>query len=542
MKMAAYAFPSEPLVILSQPDSQYVNEEDTAIFSAELFGGGNVYYQWFKNGAALPNETNNTLVIQEAHLANEGMYSFTASNSVNSVSSSSPGQLAVLPDKIPPRLVAAYFTNDLNTVIVQFSEAVDESSATNISAYALSPTVTVISAVLENRSTVRLTISGADSQFGYSIAVTGVRDRADARNPIAAGSSMRVLVTPIPGNSMLAAQTVFLIVMENHDWSTILGNPNCPYINNVLLPAASYANRFYTANDLHPSEPNYIWMEAGTNFGILSDADPSLNHISSTNHLTTLLRNAGIAWKTYQENIPGNTCPVTSQYPYGVWHDPFVYFDDITSDFSYCTNHIRPFTELASDLANNTVARYNFITPNLTNDMHDYASGSFSTEGQGDYWLSLQMPTILNSAAYSNNGAVFITWDEGSPAGPIGMIVLSPLARGGGYSNSIHYNHSSLLRTMQEIFRVRPLLGAAANANTLADLFKSLSISAIRTNGEFALRIENPLAGKTYYVQASSDLQGWTSISTNVAGGPMTVSDPAAPGSSQRFYRVLQAQ
>src|SRR5204862_2602041 len=83
---------------------------------------------------------------------------------------------------------------------------------------------------------------------------------------------------------------------------------------------------------------------------------------------------------------------------------------------------------------------------------------------------------ILNSQAYSNNGAVFIAWDEaGSGDGPIGMILLSPLAKGGGYSNSVHYTHSSTLRTLQEIFNVGPLLGDAANATNLSDLFNFAS-------------------------------------------------------------------
>ena len=38
--------------------------------------------------------------------------------------------------------------------------------------------------------------------------------------------------------------------------------------------------------------------------------------------------------------------------------------------------------------------------------------------------------------------------------GPIGLIVLSRDAKGGGYSNTIHYTHSSTLRTVQEIFGV----------------------------------------------------------------------------------------
>src|SRR5437667_11926742 len=64
-------------------------------------------------------------------------------------------------------------------------------------------------------------------------------------------------------------------------------------------------------------------------------------------------------------------------------------------------------------------------------------------------------------------------WDEGdSGGGPIGMIVLSPKGKGGGYSNTIAYDHSSTLRTVQEIFGVTPL-GRAATATDLRDLFVS---------------------------------------------------------------------
>ena len=57
--------------------------------------------------------------------------------------------------------------------------------------------------------------------------------------------------------------------------------------------------------------------------------------------------------------------------------------------------------------------------------------------------------------------------------GPIGLIVLSPDAKGGGYSNTLHYTHSSLLRSLQEIFGVGPFLGDAAHATDLSDLFKT---------------------------------------------------------------------
>ncbi len=65
-------------------------------------------------------------------------------------------------------------------------------------------------------------------------------------------------------------------------------------------------------------------------------------------------------------------------------------------------------------------------------------------------------------------------WDEGASGdGPIGMIVVSPKAKGGGYANTIAYDHSSTLRTIEEIFGVTPMLGDAANATDLSDLFVS---------------------------------------------------------------------
>jgi hypothetical protein len=271
-------------------------------------------------------------------------------------------------------------------------------------------------------------------------------------------------------------RTVFIIAMENRNWSTIVDNPAAPYINQTLLPVASYATQYYNPPGIHPSEPNYIWLEAGTNFGIANDLDPAANHQSSTNHLVTLLNAAGITWKSYQEDISGTVCPLVTQGLYAPKHNPMIFFDDVTNtndaNSAYCIAHIRPYTELETDLTNDTVARYNFITPNLCNDMHDSCAPLNNRLAQGDAWLSTEVPKILQSAAYQNDGVLFITWDEGAGGdGPIGMIVLSSHAKGGGYSNSIHYTHSSTLRTLQEIFGVTPFLGDATNATDLSDLF-----------------------------------------------------------------------
>lgn len=273
-------------------------------------------------------------------------------------------------------------------------------------------------------------------------------------------------------------RTVWLIILENRNWPEIKGSKDAPYINHTLLPMASYAEQYFNPPGMHPSLPNYLWLEAGTNFGILDDDPPRVRSQSTREHLVTLLNRQGITWKAYQEAISGRRCPLADSYPYGVRHNPFVYFDDVTGNRNprsrYCIAHIRPFKELARDLKADHVAQYNFITPNVCNDMHDRCRPIRNEIAQGDRWLAHNLPPILRSRAYRQGGAVFITWDEASLAdGPIGMIVLSPFAKGKGYASSLHYTHGSTLRTIQEIFGVTPLLGDANRQLDLRDMFST---------------------------------------------------------------------
>jgi phospholipase C len=169
-----------------------------------------------------------------------------------------------------------------------------------------------------------------------------------------------------------------------------------------------------------------------------------------------------------------------------------VYFDDVTNNNSasapICIAHVRQYSELASDLQNGTVPSYSFITPNLCNDMHDDCMGGFfDTDhmvAQGDTWLKSNLPPILNSSVYQQHGAVFIIWDESttsftcpsfSPDCPVGMIILSPFVKSAGFHQGGRFDHSSTLKTIQEIFGVTPLLRAAgaSGTNDLSSFFKA---------------------------------------------------------------------
>jgi len=454
-----------PPSITTQPANQTVTLGQTATFTVVATGAALLSYQWQKNGAAISGATSASYTTLATTSADNGaQFVVVVSNSAGSVTSNA-ATLTVTASAVSPSIT----TQPANQTVTAGQTATFTVVATGTSplSYQWQKNGTAISGATSASYTTPATTSsdnGAQFVVGVSNVAGNVTSTAATLTVNAAGSG--------------AIKTVFLILEENHNWSTFKGSTSAPYINNTLLTAFAHAEQYYNPPGIHPSEPNYLWLEAGTNFAITNDSDPFSNHQSTTNHLVTFLKNANISWKSYQEDISGTTCPLTAVNNYAPKHNPFVFFDDVTNTndpaSAYCIAHVRPFTELATDLTNNTVASYNFITPNLCNDGHDSCSPLSDPVAQTDTWLSQNLPAIMNSTAYKAGGvAIFITWDEGEGGdGPIGMIVISPNAKP-GYSNTIHYDHSSTLRTMEEIFHVTPLLGGAASATDLSDLFVS---------------------------------------------------------------------
>ncbi len=250
--------------------------------------------------------------------------------------------------------------------------------------------------------------------------------------------------------------TVFTIVMENRSYGDIIGSSHAPYINE--LAAANAIAAGYHDSYVHPSEPNYIWMVAGENFGILNDKDPRpANTIESDSHLADQIERAGLTWKSYQESM-GSPCGLQSHGSYAVKHNPFVYFSNINgwdgSTFqpsTRCDEHIVDYSELDADLASGNVPAYAFITPNLDNDMHN---GSIE---DGDRWLRRELPKIFESEAFRGGGVLFLLWDEGSRGrdNPP-FIAISPNAKP-GFVSETDYDTSSYLKTVQTILGLEAL-------------------------------------------------------------------------------------
>src|SRR4029077_10755978 len=118
---------------------------------------------------------------------------------------------------------------------------------------------------------------------------------------------------------------VFVIAMENHNWTQpnpasnpqqIFMNPAAPFINSLvngtsgISSQVSYATNYQAAMlGLHPSEPNYVWAEAGQAFNTLGTDDAPYHanctddtNIHSDQHLTAFLTKRHKTWRSYQED------------------------------------------------------------------------------------------------------------------------------------------------------------------------------------------------------------------------------------------------
>lgn len=75
---------------------------------------------------------------------------------------------------------------------------------------------------------------------------------------------------------------VFVIMMENHAYAQVVGNPNMPFTNNYLKQVNSATNYFAVG---HPSLTNYLEVVGGSNFGVRTDNAPDWHNNSCTPNL-----------------------------------------------------------------------------------------------------------------------------------------------------------------------------------------------------------------------------------------------------------------
>jgi phosphatidylinositol-3-phosphatase len=249
---------------------------------------------------------------------------------------------------------------------------------------------------------------------------------------------------------------VAVIVMENEEFSNIIGSSATPYINRLASRYALARSMFAIS---HPSLPNYLALTGGSTFGITSDCtDCSVG----TPGLGGQLLAAHVSWKAYMEDLPRPCFAGSDTGEYAKKHDPFIYYRPIASHPASCA-HVVPLTQLGTDERAHLLPRFVWITPNLCHDMHDCSPAT------GDRFLSHLVPALL--AALGPRGVLFLTWDEGTSnqgccrlasGGHVATIVAGPGARAGAQLRT-PTDHYSTLQAVEDLLGLTRLRGAACS-------------------------------------------------------------------------------
>jgi phosphatidylinositol-3-phosphatase len=255
---------------------------------------------------------------------------------------------------------------------------------------------------------------------------------------------------------------VIVVVEENTDYSSVIGNSSMPYLNGLAQQYA-LATKYYAVT--HPSIGNYFMMTVGK---IITNNDSYSTVVSDDNIIRRLIA-AGKTWKSYAEDLPSVGYTGGDVGNYARKHNVIALLSDVVND-SMQRKNLVPFSQFAGDLAAGTLPAYSFVAPNLCNDAHDCSLAT------ADQWLQTNIDPLVNSAAFQRDGLLVIVFDEAGSdntngGGQVPCVIVSPKAKR-GYQGTGVYEHQSLLRLTAEALGVTPP-NAAATAPDMGEFFQT---------------------------------------------------------------------
>jgi phospholipase C len=275
---------------------------------------------------------------------------------------------------------------------------------------------------------------------------------------------------------------VFFIVEENRSFGQIIGNPDAPTFNQLATKYSLATSYFGTS---HPSEPNYVAMVGGSDFGIRNDGSYLTNRVDAPS-LATQLEAHGLSWKSYSQSLPfagftGTCYPCNSTDPsslYASKHNGFLNFAGVQDNPAEMQKTV-PIEQLTADLANNTAPTFSLIVPDQCHDMHGTTSCPDATTNVrvADAYAADLVNQIMSSAAWRDGlNAIVLTWDEGSgsagccdanPGG--GQIYTSVITNYGprGLTYTTPSNHYSMLASLQQMWHLGCLQHTCDTANVV---------------------------------------------------------------------------
>lgn len=269
-------------------------------------------------------------------------------------------------------------------------------------------------------------------------------------------------------------QHVVIVVLENTNYSDVVGSASMPYLNGLIGQGAVAANYYANA---HPSIGNYFVLTSGLDY----TNDDSFQGVVDIDNVVRELNAAGKSWKAYAENLPSSGYLGGDAFPYFRHHNPFVYFSDVQPPATAAAN-IVPYSQINTDLANDQLPAYSFIIPNAWDDAHS-CPGETSSKcalsvrlSTADQWLSNNLPAILNNSGFQQSGLLVVTFDESrndntNGGGKVFTLLLGTKVKG-GYVGTGTYDHRSLLDLSMTVLGVTANINGADGASQMTEFFQ----------------------------------------------------------------------
>lgn len=233
---------------------------------------------------------------------------------------------------------------------------------------------------------------------------------------------------------------VVILVMENHAYNEIIGNPNAPYINLLATTGVNFTQSYAVT---HPSEPNYLAMFSGSTQGVSGDPCP-LSFPGVANIASQLLA-VGLTFVGYSEGLPaaGSTDCVSGLYARK--HSPWINFDTVPAASN------QPFTAFPTNYS--LLPNLSYVIPNLCNDMHDCSVAT------GDTWLQANLSGYVVWSK-THNSLLILTWDEDDSSASNNIVTIFSGANivAGSYDEAT--GHYRMLATLESMYGLAPLGGA----------------------------------------------------------------------------------
>jgi len=212
----------------------------------------------------------------------------------------------------------------------------------------------------------------------------------------------------------------------------------------------------------HPSQGNYIAMIAGSKLGVKNDDVVNLKE----SHVGDLLEKAGLRWKVYAEDFPGNCFTEKSSGKYYRKHVPFLSFLNVTQNSARCLN-IENEKNFSRDFKDGTLAEFSMYIPNIKNDGHDT---NIDFAGK---WMMSTFGSMLLSPSSLGDVLFIVTFDESgnSPINQIYTVLIGANVNAGAVNNQT-IGHPALLKLIEDEFGIGNLGREDATSPELTGIWK----------------------------------------------------------------------